>query len=383
MKAFDMVDWGFLLETFATFHFPPRVIIWIKACLTTPKFSISFNGELAGFFSGKRGLRRGHPMSPYLFVITMEVLSKILAKRIADSPSFKFHWKCDKIKLSHLCFADDLIMLFHGSLTSAQVLKAALDEFSLLSGLIANHAKSNIFTLGIPIISTKLCLRDCSPLVDKVSNRLSSWLNRDLSYAGRLQLIVSVLSSLQVFWGSYLCLPIKILKIIEQKFRSFLWKGVEGDSKGAKISWFDICLLKKEGGLGIKDLSSRNKALMIWHLWILIYGTNNLWSSWIKAYHLKCSNLWEAKAPYTCSWNWRKLLHLRPIVRPLIQYFIGNGSSTSLWFDNWHPDGPLRLKWSLRVVYDSGLPINAAVNAIVLGDSWRWPAAMSIDFVEI
>ncbi|KAK3189550.1 hypothetical protein Dsin_029111 [Dipteronia sinensis] len=91
MKAFDMVDWGFLLETLAAFHFPPKVIIWIKSCLTTPKFSIFINGELAGFFSRKRGLRQGDPMSPYLFVIAMEVLSKIMAKRIEDSPSFKFH----------------------------------------------------------------------------------------------------------------------------------------------------------------------------------------------------------------------------------------------------------------------------------------------------
>ncbi|KAK3221908.1 hypothetical protein Dsin_008933 [Dipteronia sinensis] len=190
MKAFDMVDWGFLLETLAAFHFPPKVIIWIKACLTTPKFSISINGEVVGFFSGKRGLRQGDPMSPYLFVIAMEVLSKILAKCIEDFPSFKFHWRCDKIKLSHICFADDLIMLCHGSLSSARVIKAALDEFSLLSGLHVNHAKSNIFNsgvshtinqqlinlfgytvgslpiryLGIPIISSRLRLRDWSPL---------------------------------------------------------------------------------------------------------------------------------------------------------------------------------------------------------------------------
>ncbi|KAK3189472.1 hypothetical protein Dsin_029033 [Dipteronia sinensis] len=149
MKAFDMVDWGFLLETLAAFHFPPKVIMWIKACLTTPKFSISINEELAGFFSEKRGLRQGDPMSPYLFVIAMEVLSKIMAKRIEDSPSFKFHWRCDKIKLSHICFSDDLIMLCHGSLSSARVVKAALEEFSLLSGLHANHAKSNIFTSAV------------------------------------------------------------------------------------------------------------------------------------------------------------------------------------------------------------------------------------------
>ncbi|KAK3193259.1 hypothetical protein Dsin_024569 [Dipteronia sinensis] len=83
-----MVDWGFLLETLAAFHFPPKVIIWIKACLTTLKFSISFNWELVGFFAGKSGLRQEDPMSPYLFVIAMEVLSKILAKRIEESPSF-------------------------------------------------------------------------------------------------------------------------------------------------------------------------------------------------------------------------------------------------------------------------------------------------------
>ncbi|KAK3204586.1 hypothetical protein Dsin_018632 [Dipteronia sinensis] len=85
--------------------------------------------------------------------------------------------------------------------------------------------------------------------------------------------------------------------------------------------------------------------------------------------HLKGSNLSEAKAPHTCSWDWRKLLHLRLIAHPLIKHFIGNGSSTSLWFDNWHLDGPLLSKWSPRVFYYSGLSLNATVNAIVLGDS--------------
>ncbi|KAK3229874.1 hypothetical protein Dsin_001755 [Dipteronia sinensis] len=85
----------------------------------------------------------------------------------------------------------------------------------------------------------------------------------------------------------------------------------------------------------------------------------------------------------TCSWNWRKLIHLRPIPHPLIQYFIGNGSRTSLWFDNWHSDSPLLWKWSPRVVYDFGLRLKAAVNAIVLGDSWSWPTALSIELVKI
>ncbi|KAK3225739.1 hypothetical protein Dsin_005601 [Dipteronia sinensis] len=101
-----------------------------------------------------------------------------------------------------------------------------------------------------------------------------------------------------------------------------------GNYKGAKIAWSDIILPKKEGGLGIKNLFSWNTALMITHLWTLIYGTNKLWATWIKAYHLKGSNLWKVKAPQTCFWNLRKLIHLRPIIRPLIQHFTSSDTST-------------------------------------------------------
>ncbi|KAK2662114.1 hypothetical protein Ddye_000688 [Dipteronia dyeriana] len=128
-----------------------KVINWIKACLTTLKFSISINGELVGFFSGKRGLRQGDPMSLYLFAIAIKVLSKLLANHIMDTHNFKYHWRCDKLKLSHLYFTDDMIMFCHGSYHSTLVLKLALDEFFLLSGLCANHAKSNIFISGAPV----------------------------------------------------------------------------------------------------------------------------------------------------------------------------------------------------------------------------------------
>ncbi|KAK3204553.1 hypothetical protein Dsin_018599 [Dipteronia sinensis] len=179
-------------------------------------------------------------MSPYLFVIAMEVLSKILTNRIEDSSSFKFYWKCDKIKLSHLCFTDDLIMLCHGSVFSARVVKAALDEFSLLSGLHANHAKSNIFTSGVsPTINQQLIN------LFRVSGRLSSWLNRGLSYTGRLQLIVSVLTSLQVFWASYLCLPKNVLNIIEQKFRSFCGKGLKAITRVQRYAGLMFVSLRK------------------------------------------------------------------------------------------------------------------------------------------
>ncbi|KAK3225530.1 hypothetical protein Dsin_005392 [Dipteronia sinensis] len=122
---------------------------------------------------------------------------------------------------------------------------------------------------------------------------------------------------------------------------------------------------------------------MIRHIWNLVHGSNNLWTTWIKTYHLKGTSIWEVKAPQTCSWNWRKLLKLRHIARPLIRHIIGNGLGTSLWFDNLHPDGSIRLKWSSRVIYDSGLPKKAKVSSIVHGDQWVWPCSMSIDLLEI
>ena len=129
-----MVHWSFLTNTLRAFRFPPMVIKWIHACITIPRFSINVNGELASYFPSK-GIRQGDPMSPYLFVILMEVLTRILLKEIQNSPLFKFHWKRSKQRIAQICFARDLFLLCHGDINSAQILRRALDKFQMLSGL--------------------------------------------------------------------------------------------------------------------------------------------------------------------------------------------------------------------------------------------------------
>jgi hypothetical protein len=104
MKAYDNVRWEFLWDVLYSMNFHPTMISWLQACVTTANYSISINGENTGHILGKRGLRQGDPLSSYLFVIVMDVLTCLLREK-SQLPDFQFHWRCKDIKLINLCFA--------------------------------------------------------------------------------------------------------------------------------------------------------------------------------------------------------------------------------------------------------------------------------------
>lgn len=99
-KAFDTVTWDFVLKVLEAQGFLPLFRTWIRECISTPRFSVAFNGELAGFFRGKKGLRQEDSISPYLFIMVMEVLSKLL-ERAAENRQFRLHPKCEDPRLTH------------------------------------------------------------------------------------------------------------------------------------------------------------------------------------------------------------------------------------------------------------------------------------------
>ena len=408
MKAYDTVRWDFMIEVLRMIGFPEKMVVWIRECMTTTMFSVSINGELNGFFPGGRGLRQGDPLSPYLFVLAMEVLSGLLHK-MALERNFKFHWRCSKNHLTHLCFADDLMILCKGEEASVSMIRDCLQQFMGLSGLVPNPAKSHMFScgismacklrllsilgfqegvlpmryLGVPLISTKLRASDCTALVERIIGRAKSWSCRTLSYTGRLQLVKSVLFSIQVYWSSLFILPKSVIKKVETTLRSFLWKGSDLIPTGARVAWDRVCLPKEEGGLGIKTLEHWNKAAIVKHLWLLCSGEDSSWATWVRSYLLRGRSFWEVACPGDCSWSWRKILSLRSWVRRRMRFRIGNGETALLWFDNWHPMGPIVDIMGERVIYDSGLERMARVAAIVDGSSWRWPPAQSTDLLQL
>ncbi|GJY83814.1 RNA-directed DNA polymerase, eukaryota, reverse transcriptase zinc-binding domain protein [Tanacetum coccineum] len=133
-KAYDTVSWKFLESILKYFGFHPIMINWIMVCLTTASFSVCINGEPHGFFKAGRGLRQGDPISPYLFTLVMEVLNLMIQRQVISEKKFKYHWGCKELKITSLCFADDLLLLCHGDLISASVLRRGLDEFCLSLG---------------------------------------------------------------------------------------------------------------------------------------------------------------------------------------------------------------------------------------------------------
>lgn len=151
-----------------------------------------------------------------------------------------YHWRCQNEEISHLCFADDLMVFSNGDLESIAIINNVLHIFQHLSGLTPNPAKSEVFiliilvkettknqitnmlgykegklpvrSLGVPQLTTKLKASDCKVLVDRKPSKLQHWTGRSLSYAGRLQLRNSILFSMQVYWAGFLILPGKVVK---------------------------------------------------------------------------------------------------------------------------------------------------------------------------
>ncbi|XP_059289666.1 uncharacterized protein LOC132043204 [Lycium ferocissimum] len=209
-KTYDSVDWSFLEQVLIGMNFPTSFIRWIMTCVTTVLYSILINGTPSAHFPKKERPKSRRPIIP--------------------------------------------LSVYHCN----GLFEQKLEEFSSVSGLIANKDKSSIYFrgvpnedqrrildflgipkgelqikyLGVPLCAKRISVVQYQPLLEKMLGRITSWTTKFLSYAGRMQFLKSVLFSIQVFWSQLFVLPRKVIKMIEAICRTFLWtEGIDVSKK--------------------------------------------------------------------------------------------------------------------------------------------------------
>ncbi|KAL2252839.1 UNVERIFIED_CONTAM: hypothetical protein Sindi_0078600 [Sesamum indicum] len=406
-KAYDTVDWDFLRAVMEMFGFAITFVKWIEECVTTPSFSVGLNGKPHGFFRGARGLRQGDSLSPYLFVLVMEVLHLGFLQLIDQEEIFSYHWKCEAARIFQLGFADDVILFCRADMNSLRIFKAGLDRFAEWSGLRLNVQKSHLIIsrsaqalreemlallgfqegalpmryLGLPLISSRLTIADCRPLLLKIDKRIAGWEGTTISYTGRVQIIKSVLIALSLYWASAFILPKKIINEIEKRLRAFLWKETT-NSGYAKVAWKDICRPKEEGGLGFKNISTLNRALMTKKLCDVIRcDKTSIWVEWLYQGRLQHTSIWTI-TNHGGSLGWRKILRLRMFLRTMVDYRIGDGRNFFLWQDPWHHLGPLCDSFP-RGPRLLGLDESSRLSTVIHEGVWQWPLITDLECLEI
>jgi len=150
-KAYDSVDWDFLMYMMNRLGFRPKWINWIKACLSSSTVSVLVNGSPTKEFKPRRGLRQGDPLAPFLFIIVAEGLAGLVreASRIGILEGVKVGNKSVEVNL--LQFADDTLFFCQPQMQCVLAIKAILRSFEVVSGLKVNFYKSHVGNIRLSV----------------------------------------------------------------------------------------------------------------------------------------------------------------------------------------------------------------------------------------
>ncbi|GJT38736.1 RNA-directed DNA polymerase, eukaryota [Tanacetum coccineum] len=186
-KAFDSVNWPFLLDTMRQMGFGSKWRSWISSCLSSASISILINGSPTKEFKLERGLRQGDPLSPFLFLIVAEAL-QVSILEACDIGLYKGIFLAKSgANLSLLEYADGALFFGKWSRENALSLIHILRCFELASGLKVNIDKSRVMGVGVPtsevisMASSIGCTHDSLPFsylglpVGKRMNLSASW----------------------------------------------------------------------------------------------------------------------------------------------------------------------------------------------------------------
>ncbi|GJS96023.1 reverse transcriptase domain, reverse transcriptase zinc-binding domain protein [Tanacetum coccineum] len=209
-KAYDSINWIFILDLMKRMGFGEKLCKWVEICLRSATMSILVNGFPSEEFGLERGVRQGDPLSPFLFILAAEGLNAIVTEAVEKGIFRGVVVGANKVTVSYLQYADDAIFFGEWNKENAKALMCILKCFEEVSGLKVNYNKSKIYDigvnegdmidmarwmgcgigefsftyLGLPIGENMRRVNAWSPVVEKFKSRLADWKAKTMSFGG-------------------------------------------------------------------------------------------------------------------------------------------------------------------------------------------------------
>ncbi|CAJ2674072.1 unnamed protein product [Trifolium pratense] len=289
-KAYDRIDWDHLKEVMIKMGFSHQWVKWVMMCVESVDYSVIVNDDMVGPIIPGRGLRQGDPLSPYLFIICAEGLSSLIKQAEAKGDIHGIKICKNAPIISHLLFADDCFLFFRADEHEAYIMKNILSTYEAASGQAISLPKSEIFCsrnvsqvvqnsitnilgvqavlgtgkyLGLPSMVGRSKKQTFNYIKDRVWRKINSWSSKCLSKAGREVLIKSVLQAIPSYVMSIFLIPGSLINAIEKMMNSFWWGHGGSNNKGIHwLAWDKLSVHKNKGGMGFKDLTAFNIAML-------------------------------------------------------------------------------------------------------------------------
>jgi hypothetical protein len=260
--------------------------------------------------------------------------------------------------LNHLLFADDLIIFAKATSSEATVITSCLHKYCIWSGQKVNNGKSSVlfskntspasissvlgiipyrlatsapFYLGLPLMFGSSRKEAFQPLIDKVLSKINGWRMKTLSQAGRTVLIKSTTAAIPTYAMSTFLLPSSLCKTLDRRFKDFWWGFPPYKSRNLSLkSWDSICLPRNQGGLGLRNMTTTNLALITKLGWKFLH-TNSLWVHHLHKKYIQYGSFFSAPSTPTASWLWKGIQKCKQFLISGSCLKISTTSSDSIW----------------------------------------------------
>ncbi|KAK9169574.1 hypothetical protein Syun_001714 [Stephania yunnanensis] len=361
-KAYDRLSWNFIKDTLREANIPDGLSNIILTSLSSSSFQLLWNGNVSESFIPSRGVRQGDPISPYIFVLCMERLSHAIMEAVNQgdwiAPTFG-----PEVCISHLFFADDLILFAEATEGQANVLYRILDSFCDHSGHKISYEKSQLFFspnvdpflaeniarklnisitedlgryLGVPLLHGRVLKTTYNALKQKVQAQAQKWNPSNISLAGRITLSRSTLASIPLYTMQTSLLPKGLCDDLDKICRGFLWGSSNGSRKSSLVAWDKVCQPRKNGGLGMRNMYDMNRSFIMKLGWELITNPKALWVKLMRAkYGIPDDTIPYELTPGKCSHAWRNICKIWSRLLEGLNWAIGNGHTIRFWLDRW------------------------------------------------